>query len=44
MASAVKDLELARLWVIYPGGQTYALARNVTALPLAAVADSWQYA
>ena len=42
MASAVKDLELARLWVIYPGGQTYALARNVTALPLAA-ADSWQY-
>ena len=44
MASAVKDLELARLWVIYPGGQTYALARNVTALPLVAVADSWQYA
>jgi hypothetical protein len=33
-----------RLWVIYPGGQTYALARNVTVLPLAAVADSWQYA
>jgi predicted AAA+ superfamily ATPase len=44
MASAVKDLELARLWVIYPGGRTYALARNVTALPLTAVADSWQYA
>ena len=44
MASAVKDLELARLWVIYPGGQTYALARNVTALPLTVVADSWQYA
>ena len=44
MASAMKDLELARLWVIYPGAQTYALARNVTALPLTAVADSWQYA
>ena len=44
MASAMKDLELDRLWVIYPGGQTYALARNVTALPLTAVADSWQYA
>jgi hypothetical protein len=44
MASAMQDLELARLWVLYPGGQTYALARNVIALPLTAVADSWQYA
>jgi uncharacterized protein len=44
MASAMKDLKLARLWVIYPGTRTYALARNVAALPLAAIADSWQYA
>lgn len=44
MAGAVKDLELSHLWVIYPGTQTYALARNVTVLPLAAVSDTWQYA
>jgi len=44
MASAIKDLSLARLWVVYPGGRTYNLARNVTVLPLAAVADPWRYA
>lgn len=43
MASAIKDLGLARLWVVYPGDRTYELATNVTALPLVAVSDPWQY-
>lgn len=43
MASAIKDLELARLWVVYPGDRAYELTANVTALPLAAVSDPWQY-
>jgi len=43
MASAIKDLQLARLWVVYPGDKTYELAANATALPLVAVADPWRY-
>jgi predicted AAA+ superfamily ATPase len=43
MVSATSDLELNRLWVVYPGVQTYNLTRNVTVLPLAALMDPWQY-
>jgi uncharacterized protein len=43
MSSAIKDLGLVHLWVVYPGDRTYELATNVTALPLAAVSDPWQY-
>ena len=43
MASAIQDLGLARLWVVYPGDKTYELASNVTALPLVAVSDPWRY-
>lgn len=38
-----KDLNLEHLWVIYPGGEAYRLAGNVTVLPLSSVQDSWSY-
>jgi len=37
MASALRDLDLAHLWVVYPGERTFALAPGITALPLAAI-------
>ena len=43
MASAMKDLNLAHLWVLYPGDQAYPLAKGVSTLPLEAVGDSWKY-
>jgi predicted AAA+ superfamily ATPase len=43
MVSAIKDLDLAHLWVIYPGDRAYPLAPGVSALPLTAVKDRWQY-
>jgi len=43
MASALKDLKLAHLWVLYPGDRSYPLARNVTVLPITAAADRWPY-
>ena len=35
--SALRDLELAHVWVLYPGKQTYALASDVTVLPLSEI-------
>lgn len=43
MASAVKDLELARLWVLYPGDQAYPLAPAVSTLPLTGLGNQWPY-
>jgi predicted AAA+ superfamily ATPase len=43
MSSALKDLDLHHLWVLYPGDRTYPLAPRVTVLPLASVPDRWQY-
>lgn len=34
MASAVNDLELEHLWVVYPGDRAYPLAPNISTLPL----------
>lgn len=34
MASAVNDLELEHLWVLYPGDKAYPLAPRISALPL----------
>jgi predicted AAA+ superfamily ATPase len=34
MASAVNDLELEHLWVLYPGDKAYPLAPKISALPL----------
>jgi predicted AAA+ superfamily ATPase len=43
MKSAVEDLDLAHLWVLYPGDRAYALAPKVSALPLTAAKDRWEY-
>jgi len=43
MISAMKDLDLAHLWILYPGDRAYALAAGVSTLPLEAVRTSWKY-
>lgn len=35
MRVAVEDLSLIRLWIVYPGGERYPVAENITVLPLA---------
>lgn len=34
MHIAIQDLELAHLWVVYPGDQRYALDKRITVIPL----------
>jgi len=34
MTSAVRDLDLSHLWVVYPGDRAYPLSERVTVLPL----------
>jgi len=34
MASAIHDLELKHLWVVYPGERSYPLSDKITVLPL----------
>jgi hypothetical protein len=41
--AAMKDLELAGLWVVYPGKSSYALAENVRVLPLSEIGTTWNY-
>lgn len=43
MSSAMKDLELAHLWVIYPGDRAYPLASHVSTLPIGDLKDTWNY-
>jgi len=43
MASAMADLELAHLWVVYPGDRVYPLAAGVSTLPVAEIGDHWPY-
>lgn len=37
MQTALEDLQLARLWVVYPGKSSYALADNIQVVPLSHV-------
>jgi len=39
MQSALRELELAHLWVVYPGHESYSLARNITVVPLTELAQ-----
>jgi len=39
MQSALADLSLAHLWVVYPGAVRYAVHEKITMLPLAEVAS-----
>lgn len=43
MRFASADLELEHLWVVYPGTETYQLARNITVLPLRDIPEFWSY-
>ncbi len=43
MASALKDLDLDHLWVLYPGDQVYPLAPHVSTLPIGDIKDEWHY-
>ena len=43
MKTAVEDLELERLWVVYPGKEAYPLTEKTQVLPLADVRDAWSY-
>ena len=43
MKSALKDLDLEHLWIIYPGKEHYRLAENVTVFPLIDTPSRWRY-
>jgi hypothetical protein len=43
MKTAVEDLELERLWVVYPGKAAYRLTEKVLVLPLADIRETWNY-
>ncbi len=43
MQSCMSDLELAHLWIVYPGKQKYKLATNITTLPLTEISENWDY-
>ena len=43
MSSALQNLELAHLWVVYPGDRAYPLAPNISVLPLTRIGTSWNY-
>jgi len=40
---ALDDLELERLWVVYPGKQKYTLDEKVEVLPLESTGNTWNY-
>jgi len=43
LQTAMKDLQLAGLWVVYPGKTAYALAERIYVLPLSRVGAEWNY-
>jgi len=43
MQSAIADLDLSHLWIIYPGKQKYKIADNITAFPLERINSEWEY-
>jgi hypothetical protein len=43
MKSAMKDLELSHLWVLYPGDRVYPIDRQISALPIGKIKDKWEY-
>ena len=43
MHSALQDLSLAHLWVVYPGSRTYRLEDKITALPQSNITEPWSY-
>ena len=43
MRSALTDLDLVHLWIVYPGNEKYDLSNNISALPLSNIGDAWKY-
>jgi hypothetical protein len=43
MQTAMDDLQLTGLWVVYPGKSAYALAKNIRVLPLPEIGVTWNY-
>jgi predicted AAA+ superfamily ATPase len=43
MRSALADLELEHLWVVYPGNESYRLDANISVLPLSDIGEEWRY-
>lgn len=43
MQTATRDLQLAGLWVVYPGKSSYKLAQNVRVLCLSEIGTTWNY-
>ncbi len=43
MTSAMRDLEISHLWVVYPGDRAYPLASRITALPIGHIGATWIY-
>jgi len=41
MKTAVSDLELMHLWIIYPGKEEYKLTPDITVLPLDEIPENW---
>ena len=41
--TAVEDLKLERLWVVYPGKAANRLSDKIQVIPLADVRDTWNY-
>ena len=43
MQAALVDLDLAHLWVVYPGRLKYRISEKITVLPLADITGRWSY-
>jgi predicted AAA+ superfamily ATPase len=43
MSSAKADLDLAHLWVLYPGSRAYPLAKDISTLPITGIGERWAY-
>jgi len=43
MEIALKDLELAHLWVVYPGKTSYKLDKKLSVIPLSDIKATWDY-
>jgi len=43
MRKGMEDLDLAGLWVVYPGRESYKLAENIRVMPLRNLRERWDY-
>lgn len=44
MRIALEELDLAHLWVVYPGRKSYPISEKITAVGLQQAPDTWEYA